>query len=77
MLLEVVDTVCSRVRAALAGGRSPLLYGADCAVLLDAVPMLADVLGEAGLVLIDGLEDAAPERTIGPPLRRGSGRPRG
>jgi arginase len=48
-LLEMVDMVYGRVRAALARGRFPLLYGADCAVLLGAVPALADVLGEAGL----------------------------
>src|SRR6266540_4507073 len=59
-LLEMVDTVSGRVRAALARGRFPLVYGADCAVLLGAVPALADVLGEAGLVFIDGHEDATP-----------------
>ena len=47
-----------RVRAALARGRFPLIYGADCAVLLAAVPALADVVGGAGLVFIDGHEDA-------------------
>jgi arginase len=59
-LLEMVDTASGRVRAALAGGRFPLLYGADCAVLLGAVPAVADVLGTAGLVFIDGHEDATP-----------------
>jgi arginase len=59
-LLEMVDTVGGRVRATLAGGRFPLLYGADCAVLLGAVPALADVVGEAGLVFVDGHEDATP-----------------
>jgi arginase len=58
--LEMVDALYGRVRAALAGGRFPLIYGADCAVLLGAVPALADVLGEAGLVFIDGHEDATP-----------------
>jgi arginase len=57
-LLEMVDMVHSRVRAALAQGRFPLIYGADCAVLLGAVPALADVLGRVGLVFIDGHEDA-------------------
>lgn len=37
-----------------------MLYGADCAVLLGAVPALADLLGDAGLVFIDGHEDASP-----------------
>jgi arginase len=59
-LLETVDMVYGRVRAALTRGRFPLLYGADCAVLLGAVPALADVLGTAGLVFIDGHEDATP-----------------
>jgi arginase len=57
-LLEMVGMLHSRVRAALARGRFPLVYGADCAVLLAAVPALADVLGGAGLVFIDGHEDA-------------------
>src|SRR5450755_1686073 len=57
-LLEMVDMLHARVRAVLAQGRFPLIYGADCAVLLGAVPALADVLGGAGLVFIDGHEDA-------------------
>jgi arginase len=57
-LLEMVGMLHARVRAALARGRFPLIYGADCAVLLGAVPALADVLGGAGLVFIDGHEDA-------------------
>ena len=57
-LLEMVGMLHTRVRAALAQGRFPLIYGADCAVLLGAVPALADVLGGAGLVFIDGHEDA-------------------
>ena len=56
--LELVNMLRARVRAALAQGRFPLIYGADCAVLLGAVPALADVLGGAGLVFIDGHEDA-------------------
>jgi arginase len=57
-LLEMVGMVQARVRATVAQGRFPLIYGADCAVLLAAVPALADVLGGAGLVFIDGHEDA-------------------
>jgi arginase len=57
-LLEMVGLVQARVRATVARGRFPLIYGADCAVLLAAVPALADVLGRAGLVFIDGHEDA-------------------
>lgn len=59
-LLEMVDSVHARVRDALGRGRFPLLYGADCAVLLGAVPALADTVGEAGLVFVDGHEDATP-----------------
>jgi arginase len=57
-LLEMVGILHARVRAALAQGRFPLIYGADCAVLLAAVPALSGVLGGAGLVFIDGHEDA-------------------
>jgi arginase len=62
-LLEMVDVLHTRVRAALEQGRFPLIYGADCAVLLGAVPALADVLGGAGLVFIDGHEDATTMET--------------
>jgi len=54
----MVGMLHARVRATLAQGRFPLIYGADCAVLLGAVPALADVLGGAGLIFIDGHEDA-------------------
>ena len=57
-LLDMVAALYERVRAALAAGRFPLVYGADCAVLLAAVPALADAAGPAGLVFIDGHEDA-------------------
>lgn len=57
-LLAMVGDVYERVRAALRGGRFPLLYGADCAVLLGAVPALRDTAGGAGLLLVDGHEDA-------------------
>jgi arginase len=53
-----VAALHDRVRAALVAGRFPLVYGADCAVLLAAVPALADAAGTAGLVFIDGHEDA-------------------
>jgi arginase len=59
-LLEMVDGLHDRVRAALARGRFPLVYGGDCAALLGAVPALASVVGQAGLVFIDGHEDATP-----------------
>lgn len=57
-LLEMVEAVHARVCAALHAGRFPLLYGGDCAVLLGAVPALWDVHGTAGLLFVDGHEDA-------------------
>jgi arginase len=57
-LLAMVDAVGVRVGGALQGGHFPLVYGADCAVLLGAIPALRDVDGRAGLLFIDGHEDA-------------------
>ena len=59
-LLDMASALYDRVRDALTSGHFPLVYGADCAVLLAAVPALADVAGSAGLVFIDGHEDATP-----------------
>jgi arginase len=49
-----------QVRASLSAGRFPFVYGADCSVLLAAVPALRDVAGRAGLLFVDGHEDATP-----------------
>jgi arginase len=57
-LLEMIESVYERVRAALQADRFPLLYGGDCAVLLGAVPAVRDVCRTAGLVFVDGHEDA-------------------
>jgi arginase len=57
-LLEMVQAVHDRVRAALREGRFPLLYGGDCAALLGAVPAVRDVGGTAGLLFVDAHEDA-------------------
>jgi arginase len=57
-LLEMVEAVYARVRAAFQADRFPLLYGADCAVLLGAVPAVRDACGTAGLLFVDGHEDA-------------------
>jgi arginase family enzyme len=38
----------------------PLLYGADCAVLLAAIPALRDTTSRAGLLFVDAHEDATP-----------------
>jgi len=58
-LLVMAETVYSRVGHSLRAGRFPLLYGADCAVLLAAVPALRDTAGRAGLLFVDAHEDAA------------------
>lgn len=57
-LLAMIDGVYGRVRDSLGRQRFPLLYGADCAVLLGALPALRDDLGDVGLLFIDGHEDA-------------------
>ncbi len=57
-LLAMIDGVYGRVRDSLAEQRFPLLYGADCAVLLGALPALRDEQGAAGLLFIDAHEDA-------------------
>jgi arginase len=59
-LLGMIQALYPCVSAALSAGRFPLVYGADCSVLLAAVPALRDVAAEAGLVFIDGHEDATP-----------------
>jgi len=57
-LLAMVDRVYERVTEKLRHGRFPLIYGADCAVLLGAIPALRNVRLTAGLLFIDGHEDA-------------------
>jgi arginase len=59
-LLQMVDALYRRVRSSLSAGRFPFVYGADCSVLLAAVPALRDIAGRAGLVFVDGHEDATP-----------------
>jgi len=59
-LLQMVGGLHRRVGASLSADRFPLVYGADCSVLLGAVPALRDVAGQAGLVFLDGHEDATP-----------------
>src|SRR2546421_6386566 len=59
-LLQMVDALYRRVRSSLSAGRFPFVYGADCSVLLAVVPALRDVAGRAGLVFVDGHEDATP-----------------
>jgi arginase len=59
-LLEMVGALHRRVRSSLTAGGFPFVYGADCSVLLAAAPALRDVAGRAGLVFVDGHEDATP-----------------
>jgi arginase len=59
-LLQMVRALHRRVRSSLSAGRFPFVYGADCSVLLAAVPALRDIAGRAGLVFVDGHEDATP-----------------
>jgi hypothetical protein len=51
-LLVMAGTVYSRVGHSLRAGRFPLLYGADCAVLLAAIPALRDSGGRARLLSV-------------------------
>jgi arginase len=59
-LVHMVQALDVRVSSALLAGRFPVLYGADCAVLLGAIPALRGIIGEAGLIFLDGHEDATP-----------------
>jgi arginase len=59
-LVEMVSQVRARTLGALERQHFPFLYGGDCAVLLGAVPALAAHAGTAGLVFLDGHEDATP-----------------
>jgi arginase len=59
-LLAMLSALRPRVASAIAAGRFPIVYGADCSVLLAAVPALREVTGLAGLVFADGHEDATP-----------------
>jgi arginase len=63
-LLEMMEAVYARVRAALKAGRFPLLYGGDCSVLLGAVPAVRDVCGTAALLFVDGHEDRNNHGTV-------------
>lgn len=57
-LLDMVSQVHTQTAAILGRGHFPLVYGGDCSVLLGAVPALHAHAGAAGLVFLDGHEDA-------------------
>ena len=59
-LLTMIQQLDARLRASVAAGHFPLVYGADCSVLLAALPALRESVGEPGLLFIDGHEDATP-----------------
>lgn len=59
-LIKMVDALYAELRDSLSAGQFPLVYGADCSVLLAAVPAMQDALGESGLVFLDGHEDNTP-----------------
>lgn len=59
-LLAMVDALHDRVGAALAADRFPIVYGAECSVLLGIVSGLRDARSRAGLVFVDGHEDTTP-----------------
>jgi arginase family enzyme len=59
-LLAMIASLHTRVASCLSTGRFPVIYGGDCSVLLAALPALRARAGEAGLVFLDGHEDATP-----------------
>jgi arginase len=59
---RLVEATREAVAGSLASRRRPLLVGADCPVLLGALAAGRDLHGAAGLLLVDGHEDAWPPR---------------
>ena len=59
-LVKMVAALYAEVSASFSAGQFPLVYGADCSVLLAAVPAMREAFGEPGLVFVDGHEDATP-----------------
>ena len=59
-LLSMLRELHAELSASISAGQFPLVYGADCSVLLAAIPALRDTGGEPGLLFIDGHEDATP-----------------
>ncbi len=57
-LLTMLRGLRAQLGAALTTNHFPLIYGADCSVLLAAVPALRDAVREPGLLFVDGHEDA-------------------
>jgi arginase len=59
-LLAMVRALRAELSAPMSSGQFPLVYGADCSVLLAAVPALREAAGEPGILFVDGHEDATP-----------------
>jgi arginase len=59
-LVLMIRELHAELSASISAGQFPLVYGADCSVLLAAIPALRDAAGEPGLLFIDGHEDATP-----------------
>jgi arginase len=59
-LLTMIRELHAELNASISAGQFPLVYGADCSVLLASIPALRDTVGEPGLLFIDGHEDATP-----------------
>jgi len=59
-LLTMLRQLDDRLRPSISAGHFPLVYGADCSVLLASLPALRVSIGEAGLLFVDGHEDATP-----------------
>ena len=59
-LVKMIGALYAEVSAALSARQFPLIYGADCSVLLAAIPALRESFDEPGLVFIDGHEDTTP-----------------
>jgi arginase len=59
-LLRMIETLRARVGSSLSRGRFPFVFGADCSVLLAAVPALRELVREPGLLFLDAHEDATP-----------------
>jgi arginase len=63
-LARLVDATCDAVAGSLGRGHRPLLVGGDCPVLLGALSAGRATSHAAGLLLVDGHEDAwPPERS--------------
>ena len=59
-LVKMVAALYAEVSGSFSAGHFPLVYGADCSVLLATVPAMRDAFSMPGLVFVDGHEDTTP-----------------